>query len=142
MYYSGYEEIKELLFAIKNDISEEYKNCLITKEKAVSTLTKRILKEFDDYYKRLIKLNELKNTYADTTDIILLKMIKELAENLANPDMFKIIENKIINYIAGSVRVKPFADNLEIDNNIKIKKGYCSEEDINKPGIKRRKKNK
>lgn len=60
VYYSGYQVIKNLINDIKKDIIKKNSFVMDTKEKIINEFNKRVLQEFEEYYKRLKILNEFK----------------------------------------------------------------------------------
>lgn len=144
-YYAGYEVIKDIIQNIKEDIIRKNSNVMDTKEKITNEFNRKVLEAFKDFYKRLEVLENFKNM--NLSDPKIQEMIIKLKQNVANPEVFKLLETKIINRMAelenSKITVKSFIDDPVFNSeNLKIEKEkeYIINKDYtNKPGIKKKK---
>lgn len=96
--YPGYTDIKELIDVIKYKLIYKNSNVRDSNETIIDEFNKRVLNEFNEYYKRLKTLNEF--TALNLTNPALVSLVLELKQNIGNPEKFKYYEIKLINALA------------------------------------------
>lgn len=90
--------IKIIMDKVKNSVLTSFQRNEISVAEGLEIFNKELLKELNEYYKRINTIKELKNMQLNNSHLI--QIVSELEENIANPTRFKQIENKIINLLA------------------------------------------
>ena len=95
-YYAGFDVIEIILLKIEKETILVFKNENINNknkeidiEKIISRFNVKVLTAFKDYYNRLVKLNELKDKYQNSTDSRIIELLTKLEGSLGNPELFE-----------------------------------------------------
>ena len=97
VYYAGYLVIKSLIETIKKNIIKKNSPLSKSKEEITNEFNKRVLQEFEAYYKRLQIIKKYKSQ--NLTNLQLKKLLKKLEVNIANPKLFEDYEKELENTI-------------------------------------------